>query len=118
MLELDAGALRRFRDEADLDFAAPVGISFDLPLRADVPAEDDPVRRVIRQHTRPAACAPIYPTVVNVAADARLEDRLGDRHREQVVLTWLDLVEVLDEDAESSLNRSLNNNLHPHGRLL
>src|SRR3954451_6909796 len=46
VLELDASAIRRLGDEAHLDLAGLVGIGLDLPLRTDVPAEQNPVGRL------------------------------------------------------------------------
>ena len=73
------GALRSLGHEADVDLARLVVIGLDLPLRADVPAERGPVGRLVHEHAGPAALAAVDAAVVDVAADARLEDGLGDR---------------------------------------
>jgi hypothetical protein len=94
-----------------------VQIVLDLPSRADVPVEHDPMRRLIRQHARPATLAAVDAAVIDVSALVRLEHRLRDVHGEHVVLARLDLVEVLGEDREHSLERRLDDDRHPHGRL-
>lgn len=43
--QVDTGAPLRFGDEADLDLAGMRGIGLELPVRTDVPAQDDPLRR-------------------------------------------------------------------------
>ncbi len=43
VLELQARALRRLGDEQDLDLAGVGFLRLELPLRADVPAQHDPV---------------------------------------------------------------------------
>jgi hypothetical protein len=95
-----------------------LGIGLDLPLRADVPAEHDTVRRLVGKDARPPALAAVDPSVVDVAADARLEHRLGDVDAEHVVLARLDPVEVLDEHGERALDRGFDDDRRPDGRLL
>src|SRR5215212_11928772 len=111
MLELDTRAVRALRDEAHLDLAGLVRVGLDLPLRADVPAEDDAVGRLVREHPRPAALAAVDAAVVDVSADARLEDRLGDVDREHVVLARLEVAEAVGEDGERPLDRRLHDDL-------
>src|SRR5450755_4532364 len=80
VLQLQAGAFRGLGDEPDLDLAGPLRISLDLPLRADVPAEDDPIRWLVGEDARPTALAAVNPAVVDVPTSTRLEDSLGDLH--------------------------------------
>src|SRR5215218_269848 len=94
VLELDARAARAFRDESDLDLAGVLGVGLDLPRRTDVPAEHDARRRLEHEDARPPALAAVFGSVVDVAADARLERRRDDRCPEHVVLRWLDLTEA------------------------
>src|SRR2546429_129970 len=63
-------------------------VVLDLPSRADVPAQQQPAGRLIGQHPRPTAYAPVNPAVVEKAADLQLEHGLGDRDLEQVVLVF------------------------------
>src|SRR5689334_20669761 len=70
VLELDARALRRLGDEPDLDLAGVVGVGDELPVRADVPAEDDALVGLVGQDPRPPALAAVLADVVDVAADA------------------------------------------------
>src|SRR5262249_20585084 len=118
VLELDSSPFRRLGDKAHLDLARLLEIALDLPLRADVPAEDDPIRRLVGEHARPSALAPVDAAVVDVPADPRLEHGLGNRGTEHVVLGRLDAVEVLGEDAEGALDGHLDDDLRPHGRRL
>src|SRR5215207_11773055 len=106
MLELEPSALRRLRDEAHLDLARPVEIALELPLRADVPRERQSFRRLVGQYPCPPALAAVDPAVVDVAADARLEDGLGDVDGKQVVLARLDPIELLDTRKARSMGAS------------
>src|SRR4051812_12585669 len=116
MLERDASAIRCLGDEAHLDLAGAVRVGLDLPSRVDVPADDDPVRRLICEHPRPAALAPVDATVVDVATDSRLEDGLGDVDAEHVVLARLERAEVIGKDGERALDRRLDDDLVADGR--
>jgi hypothetical protein len=93
-------------------------IGLDLPLRRDVPAEHDAVRRLVDEHARPLAFAPVDAAVVDPPADARLEDRFRYLDVEHVVLARLDAVEVLGEDREGPFERHVHDYLRPHGRVL
>src|SRR2546429_4926280 len=55
VLEVDPGAVRALGREPDLDLAGQVQVGLDLPLRADVPAEDHPGGRVVGQDPCPPA---------------------------------------------------------------
>ena len=69
------------------------------------------MRRVISQDPRPAALAAVDAPIVNVATDVRIEYRLGDCHAEQIVLWRLEVTEPLSKDAESPINRRLDDDL-------
>src|SRR4051794_2780149 len=103
VLEFHAGALRCLGDEPDLDLARQLRVGLELPAQADVPAEGDAVRRLVDEHPRPAALAAVHRPVVDVPADAGLEDRLRDGGTEQVVLGWLEVAEALGKDGERPL---------------
>src|SRR4030081_1238479 len=118
VLELDPGALWGLGDEAHLDLAGPAGVGLDLPLRADVPGKGDALGRLVGEHPRPLALAPVDAAVVDATTSARFEHRLGDVDREHVVLAGLDLVELLGEDAECTLDRRLDEDLCPNRGLL
>ena len=111
VLELDPRPLRRLGDEPHLDLAGLLEVGLDLPLRADVPAEHDPVRWLVGEHARPPAFAAVDAAVVDVPADARLEDGLGDLDAEHVVLGRLEAAELLGEDRERALDRRLDDDL-------
>jgi hypothetical protein len=108
--------VRSLGAEAHLDLAGAVRVGFDLPLRADVPADDDPVRWLIGEHPRPAALAPVDAAVEDMAPDAGLEDGLGDVDSEHVVLARLERAEIVREDRERALDRRLDDDLVADGR--
>ena len=56
-----ARAIRRFGDEQDFDFARFRGIGLDLPTRVDIPTDDDPPGRLVRQHSCPVTLVPSIP---------------------------------------------------------
>jgi hypothetical protein len=53
-----------------------------------------------------------------VPADARLEHRLGDRRREQVVLRRLDVAEPLGEHLEGAVERRVDDDPPAHDGVL
>jgi hypothetical protein len=114
VLERHAGALRRLGGEPDLDLAAALGLGLELPSRADVPAEHHAIRRVVGQDPRPAALAAVGAPVGDVATDLRVEDRLGDRRTEQVVLAGLEVAEPFGEHRECPVDRCLDDDLAAH----
>src|SRR6478609_12079344 len=91
---VSAGAVVVLADEGELDFAGPVQVRSHLPVRSDVPAERDGVRRVEGKDSTPAADRAVDPTVVDVTSEVLLQDVLSDRNGKQVVLTRFDLVQV------------------------
>jgi hypothetical protein len=117
VLELDARAVRGLGDEAHLDFAGPVWVGLELSVGADVPAEDDPVRRLVGEHTGPAALAAVDAAVDDVAPDVRLEHGLGDLDLKQVVFARLEAAEVICEDRERAVDGGVNNDLVADGGL-
>src|SRR3954465_11722061 len=78
VLELDARSPRRLGHEAYFDFTRLLQVRLDLPLRADVPAEHDALRRLVGQHPRPATLAAVDTAVEDAATHPRLEHGLGD----------------------------------------
>jgi hypothetical protein len=52
------------------------------------------------------ALAPVNRTIVDVAADSRLEHSLGNRSLEQVVLAWLEIAEVFGKYLERFADRA------------
>src|SRR5580700_11124924 len=111
VLQFDPGAVRPVGHEPDLDLAGQLRVGLDLPLRADVPAEYHAGGRLVGQDPRPPALAAVDGAVVDVAADAGLEDGLGDRGREQVVLRRLEVAEPLGERCEGLLERRVDHHL-------
>src|ERR1700730_14261697 len=93
VLELDTCAVRRLGLESHIDLAGSLGVGLDLPLRADVPADHDSVRRLVCEHPRPLTLAVVDTPVIDAAAHTRLEDRLCDIHRKQVVFRRLEAPE-------------------------
>src|SRR5262249_44562759 len=118
VLKLDPRAFGALSDEADLDLAGSLEIRFDLPLRVNVPADHDPVRRFVGEDARPAALASIHAAVIDMTAHAPLEHGLGDLDAEDVVFAWLNAIEFLREDSERPLDRRLHYDLHVDACLL
>src|SRR5438477_1035852 len=77
VLELDAGAIRSLRQEAHFDLARLLEVGLELPMRADVPADHEPVRRLVGEYARPPALAAVHAAVVDVAAHPRFEHHRG-----------------------------------------
>ena len=107
VLELDARPLRSLGDEPDLDLAGLLEVGLQLPARADVPAEDHPVGRLVGEDARPMALASVDAAIEEATARAWLEHRLGDLDAQQVVVGRLEGAEVLGEDLEGALDRHL-----------
>src|SRR5580700_11955228 len=111
VLQFDPSAVRSLRHKPDLDLARQLRVGLDLPLRADVPAEYHAGWWLVGQDPRPPALAAVDGAVVDVSADAGLEDCLGDRGREQVVLRRLEVAEPLGEHCEGPLDRHVDHHL-------
>src|SRR6478735_10240051 len=107
MLQLDPCPGRTVGDEPDLDLAGVGRVALQLPSRPDVPAEQQVIGRFEGEHPGPPADLTVRATVVDVTSDARLEDRLRDRHGQQVVIVRLDVVEPGDEHVECRLDRRI-----------
>src|SRR4051812_1591820 len=117
MLELDTRAPRRLGDEAHLPLARSGGIGLEPPGPGNVPAHHHAVRRLVGEHAREAALASVDPAVVDVAAHPRLEHGLGDVDAEQVVVAGLEVAEPPGEDVEGALDRRVDDDRLPHGRV-
>jgi hypothetical protein len=89
VFKLYAGAVRALGDEPDLDLTGEFGAGLYLPLGADVPAEHHPVRRLVDQDPCPMTFAAVFGPVIDMSTDPRLEHRLGNRCRKEIVLWWL-----------------------------
>src|SRR6185437_3159069 len=118
VLELDSSTARTQFGKPNLDLAGACWVCFQLPLRADVPAEEESVRGLEGEHSGPAALGAIHASVVDVAACVGLEYRLLDLDIKQVMVPRLDPIKILSEDAESALDRYLDHGLScDRGRL-
>src|SRR5437879_1342434 len=91
VLQLDPSAARSLSNEPDFDLAGELRVGLDLPLRVDVPAEHHAGWWLVGEDPRPSALAAVEGAVVDVSADAGLENGLGDGGREQVVLRRLEV---------------------------
>src|ERR1700729_471206 len=111
VLQLDPGAVRSLGHEPDLDLAGQLRVGLDLPLRADVPAEYHAGWWLVGQDPRPPAFAAVDGAVVDVPADAGLEDCLADRGPEQVVLGRLEVAELFGERREGLRGRHVDHHL-------
>lgn len=115
MLDLDAGPPSRFGGEPHLPLAGFGRVGLDAPLRADVPAQEHAVGRLIGQHARPAALAAVDTAVIDMAADPGLEHCLGDLGCKQIVLWRFETAEILGENLEGALDRRLDHDGLFHG---
>jgi hypothetical protein len=104
MFQFHPSAVIGLGDEAHFDLARLCRISFELPRWSDVPRKDDTGWRLVGEDTRPLALAAVGSHVVDVPANAWLEDGFGDWDREQIVFAWLDGVELVDEEFKRSLD--------------
>jgi hypothetical protein len=95
------------RGERDLDLAGAAGIGLDLPLQVDVPAEADPGGRLVGQDPGPPALAAVGAAVDDVAADVRLEDHLGQRGGQDVLVVVPPGADLLGEDPEGVLGAGI-----------
>src|ERR1700722_2051607 len=111
VLEFDPRTGRRLGVEPYLDLTGLSLVGLDRPPRADVPAEHHAVWRVEGQDPRPPAFAAVRCPVHDIAADPRLEYRLGDRYPEHVVLRRLEVPEPVGEHREGTLDRRVNHEL-------
>src|ERR1039457_4190693 len=111
VLQFDPGAVRSLGHEPALDLAGQLRVGLDLPVRADVPAEYHAGWWLVGQDPGPPALAAVDGAVVDVSADVGLEDCLGDRGREQVVLGRLEVAEPLGERCEGLLDRRVDHHL-------
>ncbi len=118
VLELQTRPLRCLGDEADLDLTGAGFVRLELPVRADVPAEHDPVRWFVGEDAGPSALAPIRGAVVDVAPDPGLEPGLGDLGAEEVVLRWLEVAEPFDERGEGTIDRHVDDDLATDDRII
>src|SRR5687767_3323441 len=63
--QADPGPAVALRGKRHLDLARPLEILRRPPVGADVPAEDEPGRRLVGEHPRPAAPASVAAAVVD-----------------------------------------------------
>src|SRR6478609_2612027 len=114
VLQFDAGAIGRLRDEQYFDLAGAGRVGFQLPGRPDVPRENEPRGRFEHEHPRPFASTAVNTDVVDVASNARFEDGLGDGDRQQIVFARFDRVEFLDEQRERPLDPGVDDDALPN----
>ena len=107
MLELDPRAGRALDDEPDLDLAGSGVVGLELPLKADIPAEHDPVRRLVGEHAGPSTLAAVDASVDDVAADEGLEHHLLQVGLQDVVLGRPPRPDVVGEHTERLVDRRL-----------
>src|SRR3954454_686909 len=114
VLQVDAGAIGRLRDELHFDLAGASRVGFQLPGRPDVPRENKARGRFENEHSCPIASTAVNSDVVDVASNARFEDGFGDGDRQEVVFTRLDRVEFLDEQCEGPLDPRVDDDALPN----
>jgi hypothetical protein len=116
VFEVDPSALGGLGGEPHLDLTGLVEVGLDLPLRADVPADHDPMRWLVGEHPGEAALAAVDAAVVEASADAGLEHGRRELDLEQVVLARLEAPESFREDLEGALDRRLDDDRRPNRR--
>src|SRR5262249_45758958 len=104
VLELNPRAIGANRREAHFDLAGLVVVGLELPLHTDVPTDHKPARRLVREHSRPAALAAVDAAVVDMAADAGLEHHPRQLGLEDVVGRIPPAPDVLSEDMERAVD--------------
>src|SRR3954462_12902139 len=114
VLQVDAGAIGRLRDEPYFDLAVAGRVGFQLPGRPDVPRENQARGRIENEHSCPIASTAVNPDVVDVASNARFDDRLGDGDRQEIVFTRFYRVEFLDEQRERPLDPRVDDDALPN----
>jgi hypothetical protein len=73
----------------------------------DVPGEDEPARRLPREHGRPVTALARFGDLVDLAADVRLEDDLAHRPVDRVGRDRPPAHRIRREDAECFLDRTV-----------
>src|SRR6516164_1373462 len=79
VLEVDARAADRLGREAHLDLRSELRPRVGLPLGADLPGNDQALRRLPDAHASDHYIVAVFVTGVPAAADERLDHRPGDR---------------------------------------
>jgi len=102
--EHDVCPSRSQRGEGDVHLAGLRRVGFDLPAGVDVPAEADVARRVVGEDAGPPAFATVLSAVDDVAADPGLEDHLGERSVEDVLVGVPPGAHLGGEHVEGALN--------------
>jgi len=103
----DPGAAGRELGEGDLDLAGALRVGLDLPLEVDVPAETDPDGRFVGENRGPLALTAIGAAVDDVAAGIGLEDHLGQRGLQDVLVVVPPGADPFGEDAERMLRAGI-----------
>ncbi len=111
VFKLKARSVGSLCDEVDLNLAGVALVCLELPLGADVPAEDDPFWRLVSEDTSPSAFTSVSGFVVNVPTDRRLESRLADLGSEEVVFGWLEVAEAFDERGKGGFDGYVHDDL-------
>src|SRR5919201_6289659 len=73
VLELDARRALAGRREGDLDLARLRGVGIELPIRVQLPREDDPLRRLVLEDPSPIAFGSVRRALEPAPARPRLD---------------------------------------------
>ena len=105
MFEIDPGSSVGFGGEGDLDFAALRYVGFELPNRADLPGEDEALRRLPFGNGAPGAVITIFLLTLTAASDMAFDDRLRHGRFAYVVTARPPTVEAFGKNPEGVLLR-------------
>src|SRR5439155_19449035 len=87
-------------------------------LGVDAPSQQQPLRRIPREHLAPGAFGAVFIDLVPTAAGARFDDSLLERGRTELVSPRPPAVDAGGEDLEGALRRGLDADGLPDGRRL
>ena len=91
--------------------AGVVRVGFDLPVRADVPAKHDTIRRFEGENAGPVALATVDGAIVDVSADAWFEHGFRYIRAEQIVFWRLEVTESFCEHREGPFDGRVDDDL-------
>src|SRR5438477_7377824 len=113
MFEIDSRAFALGR-EGDFNLGDQIRVVF--PLRAELPNEDQPGRRIPHEHLANLAFGAVDIAFVPAAALARLDDRAVEIGRSDLVRCGPPAADAIGEDLERALGRRSDADALAHGR--
>src|SRR5262245_11949640 len=116
MLELHARRATDFSGECDLDLAGLGDVRFVLPLRSDLPGDDDTGRRLPDQDAAPRAVGPVDLLAVTPAPGLAFDNRSLHRGRADVMSAGPPGVEAPCEHVERPIHGRIHADRFQYGR--